>query len=87
MIEANNITKKFPKATTPILNDINIKISDGDFISIMGRSGSGKSTLLYILSTLDRTFEGNIFYDGIDTKLMDVQKIHELRNKAIGFVF
>jgi ABC-type lipoprotein export system ATPase subunit len=87
MIEANNITKKFFKATTPILNNINIKISDGDFISIMGRSGSGKSTLLYILSTLDRTFDGNIFYDGVDTKLMNVQKIHELRNKDIGFVF
>lgn len=87
MIEANNIIKTFPKANSPILNNINIKISDGDFISIMGRSGSGKSTLLYILSTLDRTFDGNIFYDGIDTKLMDVQKIHELRNKEIGFVF
>jgi putative ABC transport system ATP-binding protein/lipoprotein-releasing system ATP-binding protein len=54
---------------------------------MMGRSGSGKSTLLYLLSTLDRTFDGSVLYDGLDIKQMDVKKIHELRNKDIGFVF
>jgi putative ABC transport system ATP-binding protein/lipoprotein-releasing system ATP-binding protein len=54
---------------------------------MMGRSGSGKSTLLYLLSTLDRSFEGSVLYDGLDIKSMDSKKIHELRNKDIGFVF
>ncbi|QDK43643.1 ATP-binding protein [Bacteriovorax stolpii] len=54
---------------------------------MMGRSGSGKSTLLYILSTLDRSFDGSVLYDGIDIKKMNAEKIHATRNKDIGFVF
>ena len=87
MIEANSIFKKFEPTSDPVIKGIQIKINDGDFVSMMGRSGSGKSTLLYILSTLDRNFDGNVFYDGLDIKNMDTKKIHELRNKEIGFVF
>ena len=87
MIQANSIFKKFSPDGEPIIKGIDLKINDGDFISMMGRSGSGKSTLLYLLSTLDRSFEGSVLYDGLDIKAMDVKKIHELRNKEIGFVF
>lgn len=87
MIEANSIFKKFEPTSDPVIKGIQIKINDGDFVSMMGRSGSGKSTLLYILSTLDRNFDGDVFYDGLDIKNMDTKKIHELRNKEIGFVF
>lgn len=87
MIEANSIIKKFSPESNPVIKGIDIKINDGDFVSMMGRSGSGKSTLLYILSTLDRNFNGNVLYDGLDIKKMDAKKIHAVRNKEIGFVF
>jgi putative ABC transport system ATP-binding protein/lipoprotein-releasing system ATP-binding protein len=87
VIQANSVFKRFELTSEPVIKGIDIKINDGDFISMMGKSGSGKSTLLYLLSTLDRNFEGNVLYDGLDIKKMDVKKIHELRNKEIGFVF
>lgn len=87
MIQANSIYKRFEPNSDLVIKGINLVINDGDFISMMGRSGSGKSTLLYILSSLDRSFEGNVLYDNIDIKNMDTEKIHALRNADIGFVF
>jgi ABC-type lipoprotein export system ATPase subunit len=87
MIEAHSIFKKFEPSSKPVIKGIELQINDGDFVSMMGRSGSGKSTLLYMLSTLDRTFEGTVLYDGLDIKQMNVKKVHELRNSEIGFVF
>lgn len=87
MIQAHSIFKRFEQTSDPVIKGVELTINDGDFISMMGRSGSGKSTLLYLLSTLDRTFDGSVLYDGLDIKQMDVKKIHELRNKDIGFVF
>ena len=87
MIEAHSIFKRFSSEGQPVIKGIDIKINDGDFVSMMGRSGSGKSTLLYILSTLDRSFDGSVLYDGLDIKKMNAEKIHATRNKDIGFVF
>ena len=87
MIQAKSIFKRFESTSEPIIKGIELEINDGDFVSMMGRSGSGKSTLLYLLSTLDRSFDGNVLYDNLDIKTMDSKKIHELRNKEIGFVF
>ncbi len=87
MIQAHAIFKRFEPTSEPVIKGIELEINDGDFISMMGRSGSGKSTLLYLLSTLDRSFDGSVLYDGLDIKSMDSKKIHELRNKDIGFVF
>jgi ABC-type lipoprotein export system ATPase subunit len=87
MIQANSIFKRFMPTSDLVIKGIELKINDRDFISMMGRSGSGKSTLLYILSTLDLTYDGCVLFDGIDIKNMDVKKIHELRNREIGFVF
>ena len=87
MIQAISIIKKFEATSDPVIKGIELEINDGDFISMMGRSGSGKSTLLYLLSTLDRKFEGEVLYDGQDINKMDEKQIHEIRNKEIGFVF
>lgn len=87
MIQAQNIFKTFENSKNPVLKGIDLVINDGDFISMMGRSGSGKSTLLYLLSTLDRSFDGSIQYDGRDIKEMKVDEIHRIRNQEIGFVF
>lgn len=87
MIKAQGLFKTFENSTAPVIKGINLDINDGDFISLMGRSGSGKSTLLYLLSTLDRNFEGSVKYDGLDIKRMGVSEIHKVRNAEIGFVF
>ena len=87
MITVNKLIKIFPGTTIPVIKNIDLEIKNGEFISLVGRSGSGKSTLLYLISTLDRTYEGNILYEGKSIKEMGVKEIHKLRNNDIGFVF
>ncbi len=87
MIEIKNIIKSFPNTPVPVLKGINLKIEDGDFISLVGKSGSGKSTLLYIISTLDHPTEGEVIYDSKDLKDFRPEEIYQLRNQNIGFVF
>ena len=87
MIKTKNLTKSFPNSPMPVLRDINLEIQSGDFVSLMGRSGSGKSTLLYIISTLDRASEGEVLFDDVDIGKLERDKLYQLRNKQIGFVF
>ena len=87
MIEVKNIVKSFPNTPEPVLKGINLKIEDGDFISLVGKSGSGKSTLLYIISTLDHPTGGEVFYDAKDLNTFSREEIYRLRNHNIGFVF
>lgn len=72
---------------TPVLEDINFKIDQGEFVAIMGPSGSGKSTLMHILSFLDRASSGIYEFKGQDIKDFNDNYLAELRNKEIGFVF
>ncbi len=69
------------------LNNINIDIRAGEFVSIMGPSGSGKSTLLNILGCLDTPSNGNYFLGNEDVSLMDDNQLSHIRNRKIGFVF
>ncbi len=87
MIRAKGLTKTFPNAKIPALNQVNLEIQNGEFISLVGRSGSGKSTLLYLISTLDSASSGEVFYDQINIKDIPAEEIYQLRNKQIGFVF
>lgn len=87
MIELKNIVKSFPNTPVPVLKGINLKIEDGDFISLVGKSGSGKSTLLYIISTLDHPSGGDVFYDSKNLNTFSPEEIYRLRNRYIGFVF
>jgi putative ABC transport system ATP-binding protein/lipoprotein-releasing system ATP-binding protein len=86
-IEVKNLYKSFGLPPTEVIKGINLTINDGDFASIVGRSGSGKSTLLYLISTLDQATSGEILYDGINITTFSEDKIHDLRNIEIGFVF
>ena len=86
-IKLVDVKKSFGNPPTEVLKGISLEVESGELISIVGRSGSGKSTLLYIMSTLDNTSSGEIFYDNIDLAKMGQRDIHELRNKNIGFVF
>lgn len=70
-----------------ILNGINIKIYEGEFVAIVGESGSGKSTLMNIIGALDRPTEGKYFFNGEDISKFNDKKLSSVRNKEIGFVF
>jgi len=88
-IEGQNIVKQYRVGTvdTPVLRDISLKISRGEFVSIMGPSGSGKSTLLYILSGLDMPTKGIVLLNGRDISGLDDEKKSMMRRRNIGFVF
>lgn len=89
IIEMFHIKKYYPfkGGYVEALKDINLTISEGEFLSIMGPSGSGKSTLMHILGCLDKPNGGTYLLNGNDTSKYDDDKLAEIRNKYIGFVF
>ena len=90
MLELSNIVKKYfisqPNELT-VLKGLNLKIQEGEFVSIVGQSGSGKSTLMHIMGALDRPTEGEYSLDGIAVSDMRDNQLSEIRNQKIGFVF
>jgi len=85
MIKGKNIQKSYGQLQ--VLKGINIEITKGEIVSIVGASGAGKSTLLHILGTLDKADEGNIELAGISVSSLSDKKLSDFRNKHIGFVF
>ncbi|XPV68635.1 MAG: ABC transporter ATP-binding protein [Halarcobacter sp.] len=83
MIKVTNISHKYEKDLA--LENINLEIKKGEFVSIIGESGSGKSTLLSILSTLLTPSNGDIYFDGLNYK--DIKNIDKFRQENIGFIF
>ncbi|WP_106790899.1 ABC transporter ATP-binding protein [Aquimarina sp. Aq78] len=88
VLEAKDINKYFRKPVLfHVLKDISFKVSQGEFVSIMGKSGCGKSTLLYILSTMDTDYEGGLYLNNELITGQEREKLSYIRNKHIGFVF
>ncbi|WP_223550356.1 ABC transporter ATP-binding protein [Aestuariivivens sp. NBU2969] len=88
VLEAKHINKYFKKPVLfHVLKDINFKIKQGEFTSIMGKSGCGKSTLLYILSTMDTDYEGELLLNDELITNQSRDYLSFIRNKHIGFVF
>ncbi len=88
ILEAKQINKYFHEPEKhQVLHNISLQIEAGKLSSVYGESGSGKSTLLYILSTLDRDFEGSLQLFGHDTQKLSSTELTNFRNKHIGFVF
>ncbi len=69
------------------LDDVSLKINQGDFASIIGPSGSGKSTLMHLLGLLDKPTRGKIYLEGKEVPFKDDAALASLRNEKIGFVF
>ena len=69
------------------LNDVSIKIHEGEFTSIVGASGSGKSTMMNIIGLLDLPTTGHYFLDGTNITEMNDDQLSHYRNQKIGFVF
>jgi lipoprotein-releasing system ATP-binding protein len=88
VIELSHIDKIYSNGVDlQVLFDINLNFEAGSFSSIIGQSGSGKTTLLNIIGTLDRPTRGEVIIDGSRTNTMSKDKVAELRNQVIGFVF
>lgn len=71
----------------PVLQDINFEIEAGSTVAIVGPSGSGKTTLLGLCAGLDQSTEGNIILDGIQLSGLNEDKLAQIRNEHVGFVF
>ncbi|MEJ7360912.1 ATP-binding cassette domain-containing protein, partial [Staphylococcus epidermidis] len=67
--------------------DISLNVHEGEFVAIMGPSGSGKSTLINILGFIDRGYEGDYQFKGESFKKTSDNRLAEIRNKTVGFVF
>jgi putative ABC transport system ATP-binding protein len=89
MIECKNIVKIYENGDidTAALNGVSFKISEGEFVSIIGPSGSGKSTLMHILGALDTPTSGEYFLDGQEVSRLSDDELSDLRRNKIGFVF
>ncbi|MFB3764728.1 MAG: ABC transporter ATP-binding protein [Methanotrichaceae archaeon] len=88
IITIKNLTKIYKGGVDVIaLNDINLEIKKGEFLSIVGPSGSGKSTLLNMIGLLDTPTSGQILLGDIDVTAADPNKRAMLRNRELGFVF
>lgn len=89
MIEIENLTRTYSmgKLSVKALQGVSLKIKSGEIVSIMGPSGSGKSTLMNLLGCLDKPTSGSYKLDGIEVSRLNDDKLAEIRNKKIGFVF
>lgn len=89
MIEVKNLRRDFKNddVVQKVLKGIDLSISDGEFISIIGPSGSGKSTFLYQLSLLDHPTSGTILLDGVNSEKLSSYERTQYRLNNFGFVF
>jgi putative ABC transport system ATP-binding protein len=89
ILELRDIVKEYGrgKSSFRALNGVSLKIHKGEFVSIMGPSGSGKSTMLHFLGFLDLPTSGDAFIYGTPMSGMSKDKLAEIRNERIGFVF
>lgn len=85
MLKATGIQKSYGQLT--VLKNINLEVSKGEIVAIVGASGAGKSTLLHILGTLDTPEQGKVYIHDKDVFAQSSKSLAAFRNKSIGFVF
>ncbi|MCY9516762.1 ABC transporter ATP-binding protein [Paenibacillus apiarius] len=89
MISIRDVRKSYRMGSeeVTILRGINLEIRQGDFVAIIGPSGSGKSTLMNVIGCLDTPSSGNYTLDGMEVSGLSDNKLAEVRNRKIGFIF
>lgn len=88
-LEAKDLCKTYivDGFSNNVLQNINLQIEEGEFVSIMGPSGSGKSTLLYTISGMDNMTAGKVIFDGDDLSKMSDKQLTKMRLLKMGFIF
>src|SRR5579862_5957632 len=88
-IEVTDVTKEIPLGQRMVhaLRGVSLRIERGEVVAIVGPSGSGKTTLLGLIGGLDLPTGGRIVINGIDITRMSENRLAEIRNRQIGFVF
>lgn len=90
LISLSKVTKSYKlgrDVEVSALRGIDLEIKQGEFVAIIGPSGSGKSTLMHIIGILDQPTKGLVKLEGSDVERLPEERLAELRNKHIGFVF
>jgi putative ABC transport system ATP-binding protein len=89
LIRLEGVTKTYRQGelTVEVLKGIDLEIAAGEFVALQGPSGSGKSTLMHLLGLLDRPSGGRYWLAGADVAGLDDDRLSELRNRQIGFIF
>lgn len=89
MIELSNITKIYRMGVVevPALKGVTLSVRQGEMVALIGASGSGKSTLMNIMGFLDKPTGGTYLLEGVDVSQLNDNRLAEMRNSKIGFVF
>ncbi len=89
MIELKHVSKTYTQGDVkiPVLQDVNLRVAEGEHVAIIGASGSGKSTLLSLMSGMDSPDSGEVHIDGKDISKMNEDELAILRNKDIAIIF
>lgn len=89
MIEARGLVRTYTlgESTIRALDGVDISVAEGEMVAVMGASGSGKSTLMNVLGCLDRPDSGDYVLGGEDVSKLNDDRLAEIRNRRIGFVF
>ena len=89
LLQLTDICKNYYRGNqpVPVLKNIHLTVEKGDYLAIMGPSGSGKTTLMNLIGCLDVPTSGQYLLDGMDLQDLSDDRLAEIRNKHIGFVF
>src|SRR5262245_29623255 len=89
LIRLEGITKVYVMGDQEVraLDGVDLRVDEGEFVSLMGPSGSGKSTLMHVLGCLDAPTAGRYWLNGQEVSELDDEALAKVRNRTIGFVF
>jgi lipoprotein-releasing system ATP-binding protein len=85
MLVARNLTKNY--SNLPVLKGVDVSVSKGEIVTIVGSSGAGKSTLLHLLGTLDTPSSGEVWLGDTNLTALRGNALADFRNRHIGFIF
>jgi lipoprotein-releasing system ATP-binding protein len=87
ILECKNLVKRYGELDVEVLKGVDLNISVGERVAIMGASGSGKSTLLHLLGGLDKPTSGEVILNSVNLNNVGGAKLAKLRNQSLGFIY